>query len=57
MKAMNVSLWSGIAWLGCSVLALGQNGYKFDAATVSGLAGAQHRLGHYERPRCGGGCG
>src|ERR1700732_4054377 len=37
MKAMNVSLWSGIAWLGCSVLALGQNGYKFDAATVSGL--------------------
>ena len=37
MKAMNVSLWSGIALLGCSVLALGQNGYKFDAATVSGL--------------------
>ena len=37
MKMMNVSLWSGIALLGCSVLTLGQNGYKFDAATVSGL--------------------
>jgi photosystem II stability/assembly factor-like uncharacterized protein len=37
MKMMNVSLWSGIALLGCSVVALGQNGYKFDAATVSGL--------------------
>jgi len=37
MRTMNASLWCGIALLGCSVLALGQNGYKFDAATVSGL--------------------
>jgi hypothetical protein len=26
MKTMNVSLWSGVALLGCSVLALGQSG-------------------------------
>src|SRR5271167_3056590 len=34
---VQLSLWCGIALLGCSALALGQSGYKFDAATVSGL--------------------
>ncbi len=34
---MKLSLGSGIALLGCAVLAFGQGSYKFDAATVSGL--------------------
>src|SRR6202158_5591624 len=33
---MTLSLWAGLAMLG-STLAFGQSGYKFDAATVSGL--------------------
>src|ERR1700674_310517 len=37
MKITKVSLWCGICLLGCSALAVAQNGYKFDAATVSGL--------------------
>jgi len=32
-----LSLWSGIALLGAASLTFGQSGYKFDAATVSGL--------------------
>jgi len=32
-----LSLCTGIALLGCAVLAFAQSGYKFDAATVSGL--------------------
>jgi len=32
-----LSLWSGIALLGAASLTFGQGGYKFDAATVSGL--------------------
>ena len=34
---MKLSLCPGIALLGCAVLASAQSGYKFDAATVSGL--------------------
>jgi photosystem II stability/assembly factor-like uncharacterized protein len=34
---MKLSLWSAIALLGLVSLAFGQGGYKFDAATVSGL--------------------
>ncbi|HUD67569.1 MAG TPA: hypothetical protein VMQ17_23500 [Candidatus Sulfotelmatobacter sp.] len=34
---MKLSWCSGIALLGCAVLASAQSGYKFDAATVSGL--------------------
>jgi photosystem II stability/assembly factor-like uncharacterized protein len=32
-----LSMWSGVALFGCAVLASGQTGYKYDAATVSGL--------------------
>src|ERR1700686_5163027 len=34
---MTLSLWAGLAMLGSTGLAFGQSGYKFDAATVSGL--------------------
>src|SRR5208283_1299546 len=34
---MKLSLCLGVALLGCTVLASAQSGYKFDAATVSGL--------------------
>src|ERR1700688_231356 len=34
---MTLSLWAGLAVLGSTALAFGQGGYKFDAATVSGL--------------------
>src|SRR6202051_4288446 len=34
---MTLSLWAGLAILGSTGLAFGQSGYKFDAATVSGL--------------------
>src|ERR1700752_3532815 len=34
---VKLSLWSGIALLGCAVGAAAQSAYKFDAATVSGL--------------------
>src|SRR6202166_34606 len=34
---MTLSLWAGLAVLGSTALAFGQGGYKFDAATISGL--------------------